>query len=80
METLVGFAIGFLVGTREGKQGLARLRESCVAIRESADVKHLLGEAVLLIGPMLREVARASEDASGARSAKSERVINYGRG
>lgn len=60
METLVGFAVGFVLGTREGKEGLARLRESWAAIRESTDVKHLLGEATMAIGPMIRELARAT--------------------
>ena len=35
METLIGFIAGYLVGTREGKAGLARLRESVDSIRRS---------------------------------------------
>ncbi len=60
METLVGFAVGFVVGTREGRQGLKRLQESWAAIRESADVKHLLGEAAAALGPIMRDLARAT--------------------
>lgn len=60
METLVGFAVGFLVGTRLGQDGLARLRDSWVTIRESADVRHLVGEAATAVAPLVRELSRTS--------------------
>lgn len=60
METLVGFAFGFLLGTREGRDGLNRIKESWTAIRESADFNHLLGEAAVAMSPIVREVARAT--------------------
>lgn len=60
VETLVGFAVGFLVGTREGKDGLAKLRETLSAIRESADVKHLVGEAFAAVVPVMRELSAAA--------------------
>jgi hypothetical protein len=60
METLVGFAFGFVLGTREGKDGLARLRDSWAAIKDSADMKHLIGEAMSAMGPAMREVARVT--------------------
>jgi hypothetical protein len=65
METLVGFAVGFFVGTREGRQGVTKLRETWAAIRESGDVKHLLGEATTALAPVMRELAQAS---GGGRS------------
>ena len=33
METIVGFVAGYLVGTREGRDGLDRLRSSWHSIR-----------------------------------------------
>jgi hypothetical protein len=60
METLVGFAVGFLVGTREGKQGIARIRASLAAIRDSADVRQIVGEAATALAPVVREVARST--------------------
>jgi hypothetical protein len=60
METLVGFGVGFLVGTREGKQGLAKLRDSWAAIRSSKEVQRLLSEAVGVLLPIVREVAQSS--------------------
>jgi hypothetical protein len=60
METVVGFAVGFMVGTREGRKGIDTLRQSLAAIRESADVKHLVGEAIAALAPIMREAARAT--------------------
>ena len=65
METLVGFAVGFFVGTREGREGVTKLRETWAAIRESGDVKHLLGEATTAVAPIMRVLARAT---GGGRS------------
>lgn len=60
METLVGFGVGFLVGTKEGKEGLAKIRESWAAIRSSTEVQRLLAEAMGVLLPIMREVARGS--------------------
>lgn len=60
METLVGFGVGFLVGTREGKDGLAKIRESWEAIRTSTEVQKFVGEALAVLLPIMKEVGRAS--------------------
>lgn len=60
METLVGFGVGFLVGTREGKEGLAKIRESWEAIRTSSEVQKFVGEALAVLMPIMKEVSRAS--------------------
>jgi hypothetical protein len=60
METLVGFAVGFLVGTREGKEGMARICQAATAIRESAEVRKLIGGALAIAVPIARDLARAS--------------------
>ncbi len=46
METVIGFVVGYLVGSREGKAGLERLRESVNAIRRSPEVRRFAGEAM----------------------------------
>jgi hypothetical protein len=46
METILGFVAGYLVGTREGKDGLERLRSSWHSIRTSPEVRRLAAEAV----------------------------------
>ena len=64
METLVGFAVGFLVGTKEGKAGVARIRESWAAIRNSTQVRHLVGEAMTAAAPLMRDLARVTGGAA----------------
>lgn len=56
METLIGFAIGFVVGTRQGKDGLRTLRRSFDAIRTSPEVRELLSGGVAVAGSMARQV------------------------
>jgi hypothetical protein len=46
METIVGFVAGYLVGSREGRDGLERLRSSWQSIRTSPEVRRLAAEAV----------------------------------
>jgi len=60
VEVLIGFAAGFLVGTREGRDGVAKLRSSVTTIRGSGDAKLLVGEAATVLAPIMREVARAT--------------------
>jgi hypothetical protein len=46
METVIGFIAGFLIGSREGKEGVERLRASWQAIKSSPEVRRLAGQAV----------------------------------
>jgi hypothetical protein len=46
METIVGFVAGYLVGSREGREGLERLRSSWHSIRTSPEARKLAREAV----------------------------------
>lgn len=48
METIIGFVAGYLVGTREGKAGLKKLRESWHAIRNSPEAHRLAADALSL--------------------------------
>ncbi|HEY2692604.1 MAG TPA: hypothetical protein VGJ50_29500 [Streptosporangiaceae bacterium] len=54
METIVGFLAGYLVGTREGRDGLNRLRSSWHSIRTSPEVRKLAGEAVTVAETVVR--------------------------
>lgn len=68
METLIGFAIGYVVGTQQGREGLQKVRDSLGAILKSDDFRNVLsmsaavsGDAVKTIlsggaGPVLAEV------------------------
>jgi hypothetical protein len=59
VETLVGFAVGFVVGTREGREGLVRITEAYKAIRKQAGLKDLVGGAVGALAPLVRELTAA---------------------
>jgi hypothetical protein len=46
METILGFVAGYLAGSRDGKDGAKRLRESFEAIISSPEVRRMAGEAM----------------------------------
>lgn len=41
METLIGFGVGYVVGTRHGRDGLRTMYESIEKIRTSPEVRQL---------------------------------------
>jgi len=55
METIVGFVAGYLVGTREGKDGLERMRSSWQSIRTSPEVRKLAADAISLVETTVRQ-------------------------
>jgi hypothetical protein len=57
METIVGFVAGYLVGTRQGREGLERLRSSWHSIRNSAEARKLAGEAVTVAEMAVRRAS-----------------------
>lgn len=54
METFIGFIAGYLVGSREGKAGLERLKTSWNAIRTSPEVRKLATDAAAVAGQVVR--------------------------
>jgi hypothetical protein len=56
METLIGFAVGFLVGTQQGRDGLERLRANVEAISRSPEVHHLLRTGLAVASAAARQV------------------------
>jgi hypothetical protein len=65
METFVGFVVGFVVGSREGREGADRVRRSLVAIGESDEVQSLIGRVVSVVGPLLSNAAAPRRGGSG---------------
>ena len=57
METIVGFVAGYLVGTREGRDGLERLRTSWHSIRTSPEMRKLATEAVTVAEMVVRRAS-----------------------
>jgi hypothetical protein len=56
METIIGFVAGYLVGSREGKAGLERLKTSWNAIRASPEVRKMAADAVSMAEQVVRQV------------------------
>lgn len=54
METIIGFVAGYLVGTREGKAGLERLKTSWNTIRSSPEVHKMASDAMVLAEQVVR--------------------------
>src|ERR1700740_203390 len=57
METIVGFVAGYLVGTRQGREGLERLRASLQSIKNSPEVRKLAAEAGAAARTAVREAS-----------------------
>ena len=56
METIIGFVAGYLVGSREGKAGLERLKTSWQTIRSSPEVRKLAVDAITMAEQIVRRV------------------------
>jgi hypothetical protein len=50
METIIGFAAGYVIGTKAGRDGLERMRASVRAIARSPEARRLVTEAVTVTG------------------------------
>ncbi|HEX6449773.1 MAG TPA: hypothetical protein VF060_09970 [Trebonia sp.] len=46
MEVLIGFAFGYWVGTRQGREGMQRVLDSAREIWESPEARRLVGEGL----------------------------------
>jgi hypothetical protein len=59
METLIGFVAGYLVGAKEGKGGLERLKVSVNSILASPEARRLVGEAMAMAQPIAQRATSA---------------------
>jgi hypothetical protein len=77
METLIGFVAGYLVGTRQGRDGLAKARESWEAIRRSPEVHRLVRMGASVAGDAARRVLGGGAGAvlTGAVEAIARRAL-----
>ena len=64
MEVVIGFAVGYWVGTRQGRQGLQHALESAQAIWASPETRRLLSEGLSVV----ETVAAPAMDRAGTRS------------
>ena len=70
METVIGFVVGYLVGTRQGRQGMQNALESAQAIWASPETKRLLGEGLSAV----ESVAGPAMERFGSSKARSRRA------
>jgi hypothetical protein len=54
METLIGFVIGYLLGTRHGRDGVRKIRESIEAIAASQEARQAFATGVGVAGSAAR--------------------------
>ena len=59
METIIGFVVGYLVGAKEGKSGVERLKVSISSILASPEARRLVGEAMTVAEPVMRKASSA---------------------
>ena len=64
MEVVIGFAVGYFIGTRQGRKGLQEAIESAQAIMASPETRRMLSEAIstfeTVAGPVTERMGRKS--------------------
>jgi hypothetical protein len=64
VEVVFGFAVGYYIGTRQGRKGLQEAIESAQAIMASAETRRFLSQAIntfeAVAGPAMERVGRRS--------------------
>ncbi len=76
METIIGFLAGYLVGTREGKAGLERLKASVNAIRSSPEVRKMASDAMVLAEQAVRRAPAGGISGTVVRTLASRATRN----
>ena len=72
MEAVIGFVVGYLVGTRQGRQGMQHALESAQAIWASPETKRLLSEGLA----SFETVAVPAMDRIGGKSSRRSALIS----
>jgi hypothetical protein len=78
VEVVLGFAVGYFIGTRQGRRGLQEAIESAQAIMASPETRRMLSEAIstfeTVAGPAMERMGRRS--GSGSRAALIGSVVD----
>jgi len=78
VEVVFGFAVGYYLGTRQGRRGLQEAIESAQAIMASPETRRLLSEAIstfeTVAGPVMERAGRRTR--STARAALIGSVVD----
>jgi hypothetical protein len=59
MEVLIGFAVGYWVGTRQGREGLERAIDSVREIAAHPETRRMLGEGLSAATPVANRLSRS---------------------
>jgi len=78
METIVGFVAGYLVGTREGKAGLDRLKASWRAITASPEVRKMASDAMVMAEQVVRQAPAGGMSGAVVRALASRATARRG--
>jgi hypothetical protein len=71
VEVVLGFAVGYYLGTRQGRDGLQKALDSAQAIVASQETRRLLGEGL----SALESVAAPALDRMGGKSGRSKAAL-----
>lgn len=74
LEVIIGFAVGYLVGTRQGRQGMQKALDSAQAIWASGETRKLLSEGLTAF----EAVAAPAIDRLGSRSGRGNSSLISG--
>ena len=78
MEVVLGFAVGYYIGTRQGRKGMQEAIESAQAIMASPETRRFLSEAITtfeaVVGPAMERMGRRSR--TGNRAAFIGSVVD----
>jgi hypothetical protein len=73
MLALVGFALGYVVGAKEGKEGLERMIAATKTVLASEEFKAMLEGGQAMAGGMLKQ---AFEQFSGAAAGEGRNIVS----
>jgi hypothetical protein len=78
VEVVLGFAVGYYIGTRQGRKGLQDAIESAQAIVASPETRRFLSEAIStaenVAGPLMERLGRGNK--GGTRAAFIGSVVD----
>ena len=78
VEVVIGFAVGYFIGTRQGRKGLQEAIESAQSIMASPETRRMLSEGIstfeTVAGPALERMGRRS--GRGSRAALIGSVVD----
>lgn len=67
MGVMVGFVLGYVFGTRAGREGYEEMVRAVRTIASSGDLKELIGGGVSVLGDVLKQGSAALGDANESK-------------